>query len=212
MVNLTSFDIRFSPSVQLERSKRHRHSRWVMLQNVEPASFRTSSGKRRRNTSFPSVPCVPTLFFMVRLIRRKMTPKFSKKDAEYYIRILYRGGGNDELVKTEKITRSVSKPPSLADFRMSILAKSDAREVSNIMATLKARLTLSPRKSIKRRTKPIPYIKLDQNSKSDLVIVMGTLLKVDGVKNLIKDFANTVHRHKNGRVVFVNHIQLARSV
>lgn len=38
----------------------------------------------------------------------------------------------------------------------------------------------------------------------DLLIIMGTSLKVHGLKILVKEFARTVHSKKNGKVIFVN--------
>ena len=44
----------------------------------------------------------------------------------------------------------------------------------------------------------------DLKKKPDLLIIMGTSLKVFGLKNLIKDFAATVHQLKAGKVMFFN--------
>jgi NAD-dependent SIR2 family protein deacetylase len=52
----------------------------------------------------------------------------------------------------------------------------------------------------------------DLNSKPDLLLIMGTSLKVSGVKHLVKEFAEAVHRHEDGQVIFVNRTQPARSV
>ena len=38
----------------------------------------------------------------------------------------------------------------------------------------------------------------------DLLIIMGTSLKVHGLKVLVKEFAKAVHQKRNGKVVFVN--------
>ncbi|KAF8579007.1 DHS-like NAD/FAD-binding domain-containing protein [Ramaria rubella] len=46
----------------------------------------------------------------------------------------------------------------------------------------------------------------DLAKKPDMLIIMGTSLKVHGLKKLVKDFARVVHEHKSGggKVVFVN--------
>ncbi len=46
----------------------------------------------------------------------------------------------------------------------------------------------------------------DLGKKPDLLLIMGTSLKVHGLKALIRDFANAVHAAtgKRGQVVFVN--------
>jgi NAD-dependent histone deacetylase SIR2 len=49
----------------------------------------------------------------------------------------------------------------------------------------------------------------DLRSKPDLLIIMGTSLKVDGVKKLVKSLAKSVH-DKGGKVVFVNKTPLSK--
>lgn len=46
----------------------------------------------------------------------------------------------------------------------------------------------------------------DLGKKPDMLIIMGTSLKVHGLKKLVKEFAHAVHEHKSGggKVVFVN--------
>ncbi|KAG0165132.1 hypothetical protein DFQ28_009220 [Apophysomyces sp. BC1034] len=44
----------------------------------------------------------------------------------------------------------------------------------------------------------------DLKKKPDLMIIMGTSLKIAGVKKFIKQAARAIHSTKNGRVVFVN--------
>ena len=46
----------------------------------------------------------------------------------------------------------------------------------------------------------------DLAKKPDMLIIMGTSLKVHGLKKLVKEFSNVVHEHKSGggKVVFVN--------
>jgi NAD-dependent SIR2 family protein deacetylase len=56
------------------------------------------------------------------------------------------------------------------------------------------------------------YIGSDLNSGPDLLLIMGTSLKVSGVKHLVQEFAQAVHRHENGQVIFINRTQPARSV
>ena len=38
----------------------------------------------------------------------------------------------------------------------------------------------------------------------DILIILGTSLKVHGLKSLVKEFAKAVHSKKNGKVIFVN--------
>lgn len=47
---------------------------------------------------------------------------------------------------------------------------------------------------------------LDLGKKPDLLIIMGTSLKVHGIRKLVKEFARAVHDHKSksGKVIFVN--------
>ena len=56
------------------------------------------------------------------------------------------------------------------------------------------------------------HISSDLHSGPDLLLIMGTSLQVSGVRHLIQEFAKTVHRRRNGRVIFVNRTQPARSV
>ena len=51
----------------------------------------------------------------------------------------------------------------------------------------------------------------DINKKPDLLIVMGTSLKVHGIKHLVKDLANAVHGIERGKVILVNRVDLAAS-
>ncbi|KAJ1555450.1 hypothetical protein HK096_008058, partial [Nowakowskiella sp. JEL0078] len=50
----------------------------------------------------------------------------------------------------------------------------------------------------------------DIKKKPDLLIVMGTSLKVHGIKRLVKDLAKTVHERK-GKVIFINRTELSRA-
>ncbi|ORX94565.1 DHS-like NAD/FAD-binding domain-containing protein [Basidiobolus meristosporus CBS 931.73] len=49
---------------------------------------------------------------------------------------------------------------------------------------------------------------VDLRRKPDLLIIMGTTLKVCGFKNLVKEMARTVHLSKKGKVIFVNKTEL----
>lgn len=57
----------------------------------------------------------------------------------------------------------------------------------------------------------IPLIAFDQASNPDLLIIMGTSLKVHGLQKVVRDFAKVVHNQKNGRVVFVNRTRPSES-
>lgn len=46
----------------------------------------------------------------------------------------------------------------------------------------------------------------------DLLIIMGTSLKVHGLKTVVREFAKTVHNRKDGKVIFVNYTKPADSV
>lgn len=46
----------------------------------------------------------------------------------------------------------------------------------------------------------------------DMLIVMGTSLKVHGLKTVVREFAKTVHNRKDGKVIFVNYTKPAESV
>ncbi|KAI9105492.1 DHS-like NAD/FAD-binding domain-containing protein [Phlyctochytrium arcticum] len=48
----------------------------------------------------------------------------------------------------------------------------------------------------------------DVKRRPDMLIVMGTSLKVVGIKRLVKDLAKTVHDLKNGVVVFINNAEV----
>ncbi|ODV81665.1 DHS-like NAD/FAD-binding domain-containing protein [Suhomyces tanzawaensis NRRL Y-17324] len=52
-------------------------------------------------------------------------------------------------------------------------------------------------------------LNVDLKAKPDLLIVMGTSLKVDGVKKLIKSLSSSVHA-KGGKVIFINKTPLAK--
>jgi NAD-dependent SIR2 family protein deacetylase len=56
------------------------------------------------------------------------------------------------------------------------------------------------------------HISSDLHSGPDLLLIMGTSLKVSGVRHLVQEFAKTVHRHQSGRVIFVNRTPPASSV
>lgn len=46
----------------------------------------------------------------------------------------------------------------------------------------------------------------------DMLIIMGTSLRVHGLKTVVREFAKTVHNRKDGKVIFVNYTKPAESV
>lgn len=52
-------------------------------------------------------------------------------------------------------------------------------------------------------------LNVDLKSKPDLLIVMGTSLKVDGVKKLVKSLSTSIHA-KGGKVIFINKTPLSK--
>lgn len=46
----------------------------------------------------------------------------------------------------------------------------------------------------------------------DMLIIMGTSLKVHGLKTVVKEFAKAVHNRRDGKVIFVNYTKPAESV
>jgi len=57
-----------------------------------------------------------------------------------------------------------------------------------------------------------PIIAFDQACNPDLLIVMGTSLKVHGLQKVVREFAKIVHSQKNGRVIFVNRTRPSESL
>ncbi|OAG35806.1 hypothetical protein AYO21_10040 [Fonsecaea monophora] len=59
-----------------------------------------------------------------------------------------------------------------------------------------------------------PLIPFDASCQPDVLIIMGTSLKVFGLQKIVREFAKAVHSHKNnkGRVIFVNRTRPAESV
>lgn len=53
-------------------------------------------------------------------------------------------------------------------------------------------------------------LNMDLNLKADLLIIMGTSLKVDGVKKVVRTLAKNIH-DKGGKVIFVNKTPLAKN-
>lgn len=51
-------------------------------------------------------------------------------------------------------------------------------------------------------------VSYDLRRKPDLLIVMGTSLKVHGVKQLVRDLGNSVKQAKNGKVILINATRL----
>ncbi|EXJ89025.1 hypothetical protein A1O3_02089 [Capronia epimyces CBS 606.96] len=59
-----------------------------------------------------------------------------------------------------------------------------------------------------------PLIPFDAGSQPEVMIIMGTSLKVFGLQKIVREFAKAVHARKNGkgRVIFVNRTRPAESV
>jgi NAD-dependent SIR2 family protein deacetylase len=59
-----------------------------------------------------------------------------------------------------------------------------------------------------------PFVPFDLSSKPEVLVIMGTSLKVFGLQKIVKDFAKQVHSRKDGKgkVVFVNRTKPAESV
>ncbi len=59
-----------------------------------------------------------------------------------------------------------------------------------------------------------PFVPFDTASQPEVLIIMGTSLKVFGLQKIVRDFANAVHEQKNGKgkVIFVNRTKPAESV
>ncbi|KEF57518.1 uncharacterized protein A1O9_05435 [Exophiala aquamarina CBS 119918] len=59
-----------------------------------------------------------------------------------------------------------------------------------------------------------PLIPFDASCQPEVMIIMGTSLKVFGLQKMVREFAKAVHAHKNGKgkVVFVNRTRPAESV
>ncbi|KIX02069.1 uncharacterized protein Z518_08008 [Rhinocladiella mackenziei CBS 650.93] len=59
-----------------------------------------------------------------------------------------------------------------------------------------------------------PLIPFDAGCQPEVMIIMGTSLKVFGLQKIVREFAKAVHAHKNGkgRVIFVNRTRPAESV
>jgi NAD-dependent SIR2 family protein deacetylase len=52
------------------------------------------------------------------------------------------------------------------------------------------------------------FVSYDISKKPDLLIVIGTSLKVYGIKNLVKRLAQIIHSRKTGKVIFINKTKL----
>lgn len=57
-----------------------------------------------------------------------------------------------------------------------------------------------------------PFVPFDAGSQPDVLIIMGTSLKVFGLQKIIREFAKAVHAQKNGKVIFVNRTKPAESM
>ena len=49
-----------------------------------------------------------------------------------------------------------------------------------------------------------PIITHDLSLGPDVLLILGTSLKVHGLKNLVREFSKSVHARKNGKVIFIN--------
>ncbi|KPI41783.1 NAD-dependent histone deacetylase HST3 [Cyphellophora attinorum] len=57
-----------------------------------------------------------------------------------------------------------------------------------------------------------PFVPYDASCQPDVLIIMGTSLKVFGLQKIIREFAKAVHGQKKGKVIFVNRTRPAESV
>jgi NAD-dependent SIR2 family protein deacetylase len=59
-----------------------------------------------------------------------------------------------------------------------------------------------------------PFVPFDLSSNPEVLIIMGTSLKVFGLQKIVKDFAKQIHSRKDGKgkVIFVNRTKPAESV
>ena len=57
----------------------------------------------------------------------------------------------------------------------------------------------------------VPLIAFDQSSNPDILVIMGTSLKVHGLQKVVRDFAKVIHAQKNGKVIFVNRTRPSES-
>ena len=59
-----------------------------------------------------------------------------------------------------------------------------------------------------------PFVPFDAASQPEVLIIMGTSLKVFGLQKIVREFANAIHEQKNGKgkVIFVNRTKPAESV
>ncbi|OCT53360.1 hypothetical protein CLCR_09936 [Cladophialophora carrionii] len=59
-----------------------------------------------------------------------------------------------------------------------------------------------------------PLIPFDAGCRPEVLVIMGTSLKVFGLQKIVREFAKAVHSHKNdkGRVIFINRTRPAESV
>ena len=58
-----------------------------------------------------------------------------------------------------------------------------------------------------------PFVPFDLTSNPEVLVIMGTSLKVFGLQKIVKDFAKHIHSRKNGegKVIFVNRTKPAKS-
>ena len=59
-----------------------------------------------------------------------------------------------------------------------------------------------------------PFVPFDLNSNPEVLVIMGTSLKVFGLQKIVKDFAKQIHSRKDGKgkVIFINRTKPAESI
>ncbi|KAJ9137507.1 hypothetical protein NKR23_g9151 [Pleurostoma richardsiae] len=92
----------------------------------------------------------------------------------------------------------------------------DERKRHSMVDNLFARTVKEPLQHVKRREHPkahliSPIVQHDLSLAPDLLLIMGTSLRVHGLKVMVKEFAKAVH-NKGGKVVFINFTKPADSV
>ena len=57
-----------------------------------------------------------------------------------------------------------------------------------------------------------PFVPFDAASQPEVLLIMGTSLKVFGLQKVVREFAKAIHEQKKGKVIFVNRTRPAESV
>jgi NAD-dependent SIR2 family protein deacetylase len=57
-----------------------------------------------------------------------------------------------------------------------------------------------------------PFVPYDAGSQPEVLIIMGTSLKVFGLQKIIREFSKAVHAQKKGKVIFINRTKPAESM